>query len=378
MKLAIMGKRSSRRLVSSASLGFVMFLATMGAESQAAAVAGSSVAKPPSAQPAPSTLAPKPVPPKRVVVPIGALDRDPRYLVTRVTIEGVVKQWAEPKPGVSKGYLLADNYGAWLTVRTTREPLPKLGDSFFVTGIVRKDEETGDIFLLEEVREPINAPAPPTTGTAPAETGSQKVIDALKDPYLLALIGIGFIFIVVLVLVFRLLGGRREDEGYPVGYAPPPGAMLPDGSMQAALPGSDYIAVSGKTVKMFAPSAAAGTTIKLLPGKLEVIAGETDSRAGTIRFYRPQGGEPEGGYRFSFGRGQGTPLQHVQLDSQTVSRKQATVRYQQSKHYLLNQASAESNPTIVNDRPLSVDEEVLLEDGDRIEMGEIIMVYHEK
>lgn len=109
-------------------------------------------------------------------------------------------------------------------------------------------------------------------------------------------------------------------------------------------------------------------TLQLLPGRLEILAG-TDTNA-EIRFVKLSGREAA----VTFGRSSGEPHVHVQLQSPTVSRMHAAMRYDKGVWRLAN--LSRTNPVLINGRDLSENgNEHALEDGDRVEMGEIVFRY---
>lgn len=143
--------------------------------------------------------------------------------------------------------------------------------------------------------------------------------------------------------------------------------------------------VDGASVRYWRP---ADGTLQFLPGRLEVIAGRDAGQE--IRFVRTPGPD---GTRVTFGRAEGAPYRHVQLREPTVSRAHARMslevngasspdgRAPSSAHWRLENLSA-TNPVVVNGKPLGAEEgpgcSVLLEEGDRIEMGEVVFRFHER
>jgi hypothetical protein len=110
----------------------------------------------------------------------------------------------------------------------------------------------------------------------------------------------------------------------------------------------------------------ADTTLQLLPGRLEVVSGETG--AAEIRFVRPSGKDPV----FTLGRSAGEPPAHVQLANPTVSRMHACLRYKDGNWRIVN--LSRTNPAVVNGQALPIDGgERALQDGDRLELGEIVL-----
>jgi hypothetical protein len=109
--------------------------------------------------------------------------------------------------------------------------------------------------------------------------------------------------------------------------------------------------------------------LQLLPGRLEVLAGETRHRE--IRFVRAPGQPPQ----LILGRDAAGSPQHVALQSSTVSRQHARLAYSDGRWAVAN--LSQTNPVIVNDEELSgVDRERPLVDGDRIELGEVVLRFH--
>jgi PPM family protein phosphatase len=109
-------------------------------------------------------------------------------------------------------------------------------------------------------------------------------------------------------------------------------------------------------------------TLRLLPGWLEIQSEAGEGRE--IRFVHLPGTEPE----VTFGRGPGEAYRHVQLESPTVSRLHARLRFQDGDWALRNESA--TNPTVVNGSPMNGSHLFLpLGDGDRVEMGEVVFLF---
>lgn len=107
-------------------------------------------------------------------------------------------------------------------------------------------------------------------------------------------------------------------------------------------------------------------TLHLLPGRLEVVSGLDEHEE--IRFVRVSGQEPE----VTIGRGRGDPHRHITLRSQTVSRRHARFSFRERRWYVRNLSS--TNPLVLNGQRLEEGgAEVALKDGDRIELGEVVL-----
>jgi hypothetical protein len=113
-------------------------------------------------------------------------------------------------------------------------------------------------------------------------------------------------------------------------------------------------------------------TLQFLPGRFEVIEGREIGQE--IRFVRQPG---SGQTEVTFGRQDGTPYRHVQLHEPTVSRLHAKMTTE-DKDWRLTNLSA-TNPASVNGKPLDPDHgSVVLRDGDRVEMGEVVFRFRAK
>lgn len=145
-------------------------------------------------------------------------------------------------------------------------------------------------------------------------------------------------------------------------------------------------AVDGASVRYWRP---ADGTLQFLPGRLEVVSGRDAGQE--IRFVRTPGPD---GTCVTFGRAEGAPYRHIQLREPTVSRAHARMTLESRSsaspagragvmgaRWRLENLSA-TNPVVVNGRPLAGDggeaAGVELDDGDRIEMGEVVFRFHAK
>lgn len=124
--------------------------------------------------------------------------------------------------------------------------------------------------------------------------------------------------------------------------------------------------VSSETVRFVRPVEQA---VQLLPGRLEVISG--DSLHQEIRFVRIPGKPIE----LILGRDGGPSAQYVGLASATVSRRHAHFAYVNGQWVVRN--LSRTNPLVVNDDELSdMEVERALTDGDRLELGEVVLRFH--
>jgi hypothetical protein len=147
--------------------------------------------------------------------------------------------------------------------------------------------------------------------------------------------------------------------------APSVGTRAINGTVAASNADADEPAPA-ETIRFQRP---AEQVLQLLPGRLEVLAGETRHRE--IRFVRAPGQLPQ----LILGRDAAGSPQHVALQSSTVSRQHARLAYTNGRWAVAN--LSQTNPVIVNDEELSdADNERPLVDGDRIELGEVVLRFH--
>ena len=158
----------------------------------------------------------------------------------------------------------------------------------------------------------------------------------------------------------------------PVNRAPLVADVAPSNAAQAinAMPADTEahadVPAPAETIRFQRP---AEQVLQLLPGRLEVLAGE--SRHREIRFVRAPGQLPQ----LILGRDAVGSPQHVTLQSSTVSRQHARLAYSNGRWAVAN--LSQTNPVIVNDEELSgADNERALVDGDRIELGEVVLRFH--
>ncbi len=110
--------------------------------------------------------------------------------------------------------------------------------------------------------------------------------------------------------------------------------------------------------------------LQLLPGRLEVVEGDGQGR--DIRFMRAWGEAPE----VTFGRTRGPAHRHVQLVAPTVSRNHARMELDGERWKITNLSA--TNPVVINGEELPAQTTRYLDEGDRIEMGEVIFRYRER
>jgi hypothetical protein len=156
------------------------------------------------------------------------------------------------------------------------------------------------------------------------------------------------------------------DHRAPV--VPPERAINNAGPIGASGSAIDAALVEGETLRFTIPTDG---TVEFLPGRLEVVAGPDTGRE--IRFVRAPG---ETEVEVTFGRSEGPAHRHVQVLARTVSRRHAVMSLIDEHWQLANTST--TNPLVLNGRVLAPNEVApLLIEGDRLEMGEVVFVFHD-
>ncbi|MFN8580651.1 MAG: FHA domain-containing protein [Gemmatimonadaceae bacterium] len=153
----------------------------------------------------------------------------------------------------------------------------------------------------------------------------------------------------------------------PVRAEYPPLRLEVGGSMERA----SYAAPDFRTPTVrIQPMPGIDGTLQFLPGRLEIIEGSDSGQE--VRFVRTPGPD---GTSVTFGRSEGPAYRHVTLNAATVSRLHARMVLDGKGWRLVN--LSRTNPIVVNGRPIEGEgTQTVLNDGDRVEMGEVVFRYH--
>lgn len=125
---------------------------------------------------------------------------------------------------------------------------------------------------------------------------------------------------------------------------------------------------NAETVRFVRPTDM-DAAVQLLPGRLEVLEGATPHRE--IRFMRVPGESPH----VILGREIRLTPHYVGLGSPMVSRRHARLDYADNRWTIKN--LSRTNPLVVNDDELfDTDVARPLADGDRLELGDVVLRFH--
>jgi|GEM_PF-1105402 len=366
---------------------------------------------------------------------LSEIKKNSPYINEVVTFKGLVTQLEKDRSHTTILYYVQDQWGKLIQVRTTGEP-PVYNYKYTIVGLAlltpdgtayvleQKREplietasatappptavepasgavppevttgpvstgQTGDTTLpplpdtttSEPAGEPGGLTPPPEPGLTATEPGTEPALNPsdpdiagpepsgfskwMSNPVVMILVALAVVIVIVLAVLMVLMAKSRKGESATLSSGTGLSGDFP-ASTQPEPPGE---VVETKTIKISVPPPK---TLKLLPGRLEIVGGDDQLRE--IRFYRVGG---SGNSEVTFGRAKGPEYTHVQLKSQTVSSKQAKLMFSGAgQAALINFASPESNPTQINGREMGLEERVTLNQGDQIAMGELKFRFH--
>jgi hypothetical protein len=303
----------------------------------------------------------------------------PAYLHEVVRIDGFAQQFVDAGMKSTSFYIIKDDLGSFVKILTS-QPLPSVGTRFAIVGLVEVDPRTKDLFVSEKTRtELVRIEVGPgmwnwvdvrelqrrqaeRQAIEAKRLEEERQLAAAKGRQRLLYVAIGGAAVIILALGLFLAFRSRSNQPSTADYS------LASATRVEPPPAPEQV-IEGKTIKLHAPPP---NTVKLLPGWFEVVSG--DDVVKQIRFYKLGG---EHGAETTFGRASGRPYAHIQLKAQTVSSRQAKVTFFDGSAQLTNFASNDSNPTKFNGRDLAVNESVPLSESDRVEMGEVSLLFHD-
>ncbi len=147
--------------------------------------------------------------------------------------------------------------------------------------------------------------------------------------------------------------------------APPPNLLNAPLVSDAGVPGT---MIEGHAIRFSVPAEG---TLQFLPGRLEIGSGLDAGRE--IRFVHVPG---PNGTEVTFGRTDGALYRHIQLRDKTVSRQHALLQWRDGHWYLRNLSL--TNPVARNGVVLDTAYAECLQDGDRLEMGEVVFTFRSR
>lgn len=328
------------------------------------------------------------------------------YVNNIISVDGIVDRHLESNT-TAGFYLLRDDFGKFLRVRTIGE-LPSVNERINVYGLFTREipnsisanflqryyldvrneaqQQTNRSFLVQMTSNPSGSEVTingQVIGETPLQTklnnGSHNVeitssmFEPLRDVIvvnnadvsrdyelnrsssyytIITLVGLGL----VALMLFFLQTNKTESMSSSMTEAPPKKPLRSESSE-----------IAQKKKNENTPS----RTVKVLSQHFTVEDGLADVKK--IQLYQnPEKKDSE----YTIGREANGNHYHIQIDSGAVSRKQAKLIVMRDMTILVNYASKDANPTTVNDRELMQNESCNLHDGDRVQMGDVVLTYH--
>lgn len=340
------------------------------------------------------------------LTPIQRIRGNPRqYVNEQVTVVGKVVRYVDAKG--SNAFYFEDEYGTQIRILSTAS-LPAIDSRWSIDGVVAI-ETSGDPYLVESKRTSTDAPPPAPLATTPSDadldgvpdaadrcpnSAPGKVVDATgceANDRSLLYYGLGGVALLImgggLYMSQQSRQRQREEEERRVRDEADRRRREEEerlrrereekekslnlgggGGNSSGVADADVFA--GKTIRFARPNSMDGT-LKLVPGRLEVVSGP--DKGNEIRFVHVGTPVPE----VTFGRSDGPKYTHVTLTSPTVSRRHAMMRYEAGAWSIAN--FSDTNAVMVNGTALvSIGTPVTLKEGDLIEFGEVSVKFHSR
>jgi hypothetical protein len=291
-----------------------------------------------------------------------------RYSSAYIETEGFIIQYVPETQSTTSYYILKGYYGDILKVNTAEEK-PEINQKYKVWGILymersyKNGKVTYSPFLSEKNKLCMSCPA------LVSESVIVKDVNEMHD-FIYIISGAAGLLILGF-LAFILVKNKRknreldwENETITTDFSHIPKTMEIS-PYQFTHSDSDF-----KTIKI---NTTPSKTMRLIPGRLEVISGEDKGKTFLIQGYPTKEGSI-----LTIGRevihGERSQC-HIQIDSKykTVSRKQAEIIYKDKKLFVRN--LSEINITEVNGHELGLGDIVEINNETIIKMGEIEFQY---
>lgn len=162
----------------------------------------------------------------------------------------------------------------------------------------------------------------------------------------------------------------EKPRARPIHEAPPTPVVPTAGGRFGNRGAAPVVAPEPAQAPAASPNGYGDPTLQLLPGRLEVLSGMEGT---ALRFIKQPGAVQE----LTLGRTKPQDPTHIQIPSPTVSRLHAKLKFQNGTWTIQN--LSETNPVAVNGRAATGEgAECILSDGDRIEMGEVSLLFRKR
>ncbi len=286
------------------------------------------------------------------VTDIGNILRNPsKYVDEGVEVQGIVERWKEQDRQTTKRFVIRDEYDNKITMHARVTEL-EIGKRYKVDGIIYVDRSTKDPYLSVHTIQCLNC-----------DTQEGQKVQVIKEVeyktsnWLYVAIGV-----LAVALIFVIISLNKSKK------TPPKKSF--DKSKPAfdansgAKPNNDF-----KTIRIHTENIP--KTMRFIPGTFVITSGVDEGKQ--FKLAAEVSGE---GYTATVGRADAKPgsaHSHIKLTDMTVSQNQAKIIESDGRVWIEN--LGKTNPTVVNDRKLTVNEKEFLTDGAKIKFGNIEMLY---
>jgi hypothetical protein len=278
-----------------------------------------------------------------------------RFNHERVVIEGFVTKYVAGTATTSSYYELQGDYGARIRVNTS-DPAPQINKRYRVTGTVTMHmQEPLIIEVSKTLLDDVITPPPP-----PPQSDNTMMI--------VLIVGLA---VVAGLIIFFLNRPKPAPAVAEVGTSSVPPSLPPSGDTVIINKGESY-----DTIKF---ESTVPSTMKFIPGKLEIINGPDKGKSFMLAGYpTPDGsissiGRDHEGWDKSLSGGRKYAHIRIKDDSKTLSRMQAEIVYRSGKVYLKNLSNV--NPSQADGYDVPVNEMVEVKSGSVIKAGFIEFRY---
>lgn len=266
-----------------------------------------------------------------------------------VTIQGLVTQYTPGTAQTTANYLLKSDFGAIIKINTSQGN-PITNEKYEVSGTIVIDQVNSEAFMIEQSKFQISK-----TDIPVAET---------PKPQIMWYVIIGSVAVLFFLIIIYLMIRSRNNKGQiaPPYTSPSPIPVEP-GMRTTSIGDSDF-----KTIKI---NIGGPKTLKLIPGKLEIVTGLDKGKE-----FRMNAIPGPNGCIITIGREKlsgDAEFSHIQLLEKTVSRKQAEIHFRDNKLFIKN--LSETNFTQLNGLELRFDEMAEVKPTSIIKTGEVEFRY---
>jgi len=312
------------------------------------------------------------------ITEIGMILKNPiRYQGATVSVRGTVIQLV-PVKKIIKYYVLKSDFGASIKIRIPfPATLPETYKKYFIKGVVNFDIDHVQPVITEISRQPVEGNTPAITDTSVKHDQSNisqiKPAENTKNDHTIIYLICGVAVVLIIVILFYIKNRRKPNLIAQQNFTnidSNSSNIFNDSSPTLKVDVSAFSTTDDfKTIKIVLDSPK---TLKLIPGKLEIVSGEDKGKSFKIAGHPSSEGsivtigreEVNGEFAYS----------HIQLKQKTISRKQAELIYKESKLFIKN--LSETNYTMLDGIELKTGQAMELKSGSIIKTGEVEFSYN--